>query len=120
MTYTQFDYGYISALGQLFIPQAMQRKSQIKAYQYNNDNNIVLVKCEIEGGYIVIRHHDTLPYDEYRKMQGNMPKDVRAIDELGRVILARGLREALRIASHDAVKIYLSADGAIRVRPLVI
>ena len=115
MDYQHSDYGYVSPLGQFFIPKIMQKESNIKAYK---DGMITLVMCSVEDGHIVLRYEKTIPNKEYKAMQSDKPKELRAIDELGRVGFLKEHMQALEVSPHDALVSFLCSDGTIKLRPL--
>ena len=115
MDYQYSDYGYVSALGQFFIPRITQQESNIKAYK---DGTITIVMCSIEDEHIVLRHDKTIPYEEHKMTQSSRPKELRVIDELGRVGLLKEHMETLKISPHDVLVSFLCCDGTIRLRPL--
>lgn len=117
MDYLQSDYGYNNELGQFFIPKIMQQQSRFKACK---DDLVTLVKFEVEDGCIVLSYHDTVTREEHREMQESKPREIRAIDEFGRVVLLKEHREKLKISPNDALVSYLLSDDTIKLRTLAI
>ena len=115
MGYLQSDYGYISKLGQFFIPKAMQDKSQIRAAK---GDLITIVQCELEEGHILLKHYKTVAKSEHKEIQQEK-EGLRAVDELGRVILSKQYRDALDISDNAILVSYLIDDATIKIRPLV-
>ena len=117
MDYPQSDYGYIADLGLFFIPNIMRKESMIKE---SKDNQVTLVECGISDGHITLKHHKTVSRDEFKAMQDNKPKEIRVIDEFGRVALPKVHLDELKISPQDALVTYLLNDGTIKIRPLVV
>ena len=120
MEYLKSDYGYVSELGQFFIPRAMQEESNIKTY---GDGQVALVKCDIENEYIILKYSQTVSREEHRQMQtdnDNFSKEFRAVDELGRVVLPREFMDGLQIKPHDTLVSYLIDSDTIKIKTLVV
>ena len=116
MDFLQSEYGFISELGQFFIPKAMQGESEIQAVQ---GEFITLVQSAVEDEHIVLKHHKSVTKAEYYKIKKDEFIDMRAIDELGRVVLPKHHREQLNIAANDTLVCYLIDRCTIKIRRLV-
>jgi antitoxin component of MazEF toxin-antitoxin module len=116
MDYLQTDYGFVGELGYFFIPKSMQNESKIKSCQ---NGCFTLVKCEVENGSIVIKYHETIPENEHKERQKSNPKEIKTIDELGRVILLREHMKTLKISPSDMLKSHLVNNSTIVIRPFV-
>jgi hypothetical protein len=117
MDYLQSDYGFVGELGYFFIPRAMQNDSKFKASQ---DDSITLVKFKVENGCIILKHHSTISINEHKKQQKSNPKEIRTIDELGRVFLLRDHMEILRISPSDIMKSHLVNNRTIVINRVVV
>jgi hypothetical protein len=116
----RFDYGYISELGHFFIPMVMQNESEIKCCQAGYITYVTLVECKVENDCIVLKHHKTISDKEHSETQKNNPKEIRTIDELGRVALLKEHMEKLKISPFDILIIRLLDDNTITIKKVML
>jgi bifunctional DNA-binding transcriptional regulator/antitoxin component of YhaV-PrlF toxin-antitoxin module len=116
MENSNFDYGYITDLGQFFIPQNIQEHSEIKTSQ---QGKVTLVMCDVENDHITLKYHSTVSLDEHKKMQSGKPEGLRAVDDIGRVILSPEQRQMLGIGYNTILMFSLLSDGTVIIKPTV-
>ena len=117
MDYVHSDYGFVGDLGYFFIPSIMQKESKIKK---STNDQVTLVECGFDDDHITVKYHKTMPYAEYKTIQANKPKEIRVIDDFGRVNLPKSHLEKLKISPYDVAVSFLLSDGTIKIRPLVV
>ena len=115
MDYLQCEYGYVSELGQFLIPRSMQKESDINV---SPQGYVTLVTCVVENDHISLEHHSIVSLEDHKKMKESKPKEMRAIDEMGRVILPKAQRDRLQISPDSIIASYLLQDGTIKIKPV--
>jgi hypothetical protein len=99
-------------LGQLIIPRCIQAESLVKVAP---QGQLTLVTCELEDDYIILNYHSTVTLAEHKAMRNNKPYELRAIDEIGRVLLPKKYRGILNISPNDVLRCELNSYGTVKI-----
>ena len=119
------EYGHISDLGMLFIPKSIQEESKFKFRGHDEtispscDKLITLTMHTIgDDDYITLKYYKAVTFEEYKAMRENKDycKNIRVIDEFGKVVLMSRHREELGIEVGNVLEICLVDEETIAIK----
>ena len=117
----------VDGLGRVVIPLTKRKQLMIntgdKLEIYKSGRNIILKKAKVQKDLLedanIILNSELEITIQIKKIKTNVYKNnhsLRAIDELGRLVIPIGLRKELNINEHDRIKICIKDDMIILIK----